>query len=132
VGVRNAILSLHRRPVSADQRGTLFEQWLTLQVMYLNRTLRKDWRLYSYRTEAGAEVDLVVERESGLVGIKIKASRNVGRSDLRGLASLAEFAGRCKPLKKWIAYLGESAQILEEGVRAWPYLELLAELGRGS
>ena len=32
LGVRNAILGLHRRPVSLNQVGPAFEQWLILQV----------------------------------------------------------------------------------------------------
>jgi hypothetical protein len=67
---------------------------------------------------------------SGLGNSYQQASRNVGRSDLRGLTSLGEVAGT-RPLKKWIAFLGESTQLLEGGVRAWPYLELLEELASG-
>lgn len=75
VGVRNALLSLHRRPVSPDQTGSLFEQWFVLQALYLNRARRRGWAISSYRTEAGAEVDLVIEREDDIVGIEIKAGR---------------------------------------------------------
>ncbi len=125
VGVRNAILSLHQRPITQDQVGGLFEQWFSLQVIYLERALMKGWKISSYRTQGGAEVDLVVERAKDIVGIEIKASRNVGVSDLRGLVSLSEVVGRSKPLRKKIAYLGESRQVLEGGTEAYPYLDLL-------
>jgi predicted AAA+ superfamily ATPase len=131
VGVRNALLSLHERPVSRDQVGPLFEQWLSLQVIYMNRALRTGWKISSYRTEAGAEVDLVVERATSIVGIEIKASRNVGLSDTRGLSSLAQAVGKYKPLKKWVAYLGESPQVLENGVEVYPYRALLDALRSG-
>jgi len=61
VGVRNALLQLHRRPLTRDQLGPVFEPWFTLQVLYLDRAFRKGWSVSSYRTESGAEVDLVVE-----------------------------------------------------------------------
>ena len=128
VGVRNALLSLHDRPLTADQFGAAFEQWLVLQTIYLNRALRKNWRISSYRTEAGAEVDLVIERADDIVGLEIKASRNVGRSDARGLFSLAEVIGRYKPLKKRIAYLGEAPQVLDGAVEVLPYREFLTQL----
>ena len=99
VGVRNAILGLHRRPVSADQLGHLFEQWMILQVLYLNRAFKFDWRISSYRTEAGAEVDLVIEREDDIVGLEIKSSKSVNRTDFIGLKSLAETIGTYKPAK---------------------------------
>jgi predicted AAA+ superfamily ATPase len=76
----------HRRPVSRDQLGSLFEQWLVLQLIYMNRALRKGWTISSYRTEGGAEVDLVIERDDSILGIEIKASRNVSRVDTRGSA----------------------------------------------
>ena len=69
VGVRNALLGTHRRPVTMDRRGECFEHWLVLQLIYLNRSLKKGWTISSYRTEGGAEVDVVVEREKDIVGI---------------------------------------------------------------
>jgi len=130
VGVRNALLGTHRRPVSPDQKGVAFEQWLILQIIYLNRLLRKDWRLSSYRTEGGAEVDLVIERDDDILGIEIKSGRNVSRADTRGLISLAETVGRYKPVRKWVLYGGDRRQLLDNGVRVLPYLEALDELER--
>jgi predicted AAA+ superfamily ATPase len=130
VGVRNALLDLHRRPLTRDQLGPAFEQWFVLQVLYLNRALHKGWTLSSYRTESGAEVDLVVERADDLVGIEIKAGANVGPSDARGLNSLEEVVRGYKPIKKRIAFTGPRAQVLAGDVRACPFLELLDELRR--
>lgn len=128
IGVRNAILGIHRRPVTLDQKGATFEQWLVLQMIYLNRVLRKDWRLSSYRTDGGAEVDLVVERAEDILGIEIKAGRNVSASDCRGLFSLAETVGRYKPVQKWIVYTGSRRQLMDNGVHVLPYAEALASL----
>jgi predicted AAA+ superfamily ATPase len=130
IGVRNALLGIHRRPMAPDQRGSAFEQWLILQIIYLNRALRRDWRLSSYRTEGGAEVDLVIEREDDILGIEIKSGRNVSRADTRGLFSLAETVGRYKPLKKWVLYTGDRRQLFDNGVHVLSYLEALEELGR--
>jgi predicted AAA+ superfamily ATPase len=60
VRVRNALLGLHRRRLSPDQIGSVFEQWVILQVTYLDHALCKGWRFSSYRREGGAEVDLVL------------------------------------------------------------------------
>jgi predicted AAA+ superfamily ATPase len=128
VGVRNALLSLHRKPVTPDQLGPTFEHWLSLQVLHLDRALRKGWTISSYRTEAGAEVDLVIERGDDIVGLEIKASKNAGRSDARGLLSLEEMIGKVKPLRKRIAYLGTTRRRLDNGTEAIPFLEALEEL----
>ncbi len=122
------MLGIHRRPVAPDQRGAVFEQWMILQIIYLNRALRHGWRISSYRTEAGAEVDLVIEREDDILGIEIKAGRGIARADTRGLSSLVETVGRYKPVRKWLVYGGEQRQLLENGVLVLPYREALAEL----
>lgn len=128
VGVRNALLSLHRRAVPPNAIGELFEQWIILQVIYLNRALRKGWRLSSYRTEGGADVDLVVETTRRVIGIEIKASRNVATTDLRGLRSLEEFAGRKPPLTKVLATFLTHRRRFDDGSEALPWHELLALL----
>jgi predicted AAA+ superfamily ATPase len=130
IGVRNALLGIHRRPVTPDQKGPVFEQWLILQMIYLNRVLRKGWRMSSYRTEGGAEVDLVIEREDDILGIEIKSGRGISRADTRDLASLVETVGRYKPVKNWLVYGGDRRQILDNGVHVLPYLEALEELAR--
>jgi len=123
VGVRNALLGLHRHPVTQDQVGAAFEHWVILQIVYLNRAQRHGWRLSSYRSEAGAEVDLIVERD-----IEIKAGRSVSVVDTRGLQSLQSLLRARKPLRKWIIYRGPRKQKFENGVEAWPVLEALRAL----
>ncbi|TMB07855.1 MAG: ATP-binding protein, partial [Deltaproteobacteria bacterium] len=125
VGVRNALLGLHRRPLGPDQMGALFEQWTMLQVIYLNHALRRGWKLSTYRTEAGAKVDLVVERARDVVAIEIKAGRQVTPADTKGLLSLAGLVGRRRPLALWLAFRGERAQRFDSGVEALPVLEAL-------
>jgi predicted AAA+ superfamily ATPase len=131
IGVRNALLGIHHKPITLDQKGSAFEQWMVLQIIYLNRVLRRGWRLSSYRTEAGAEVDLVIERETDILGIEIKSTRNVTRADTRGLLSLAETVGGYKPVKRWVIYGGEQRQLLENGVQVLPCIEALEELRSG-
>lgn len=128
IGVRNAILGIHHRPITLEQKGSTFEQWLMLQIIYINRVLRKDWRLSCYRTEGGAEVDLVIERADDILGIEIKSGRNVSPIDCRGLFSLAETVGRYKPVNKWIIYTGSRRQLMENGVHVLPYTEAIEDL----
>lgn len=47
-----------------------------------------------YRTQAGQEVDVVLEDSAGrIVGIEIKSAKSVGGQDFRGLQTLAETSG---------------------------------------
>jgi predicted AAA+ superfamily ATPase len=128
VGVCNALLGRHRFPPSLDQRGPLFEQWFILQVLAIKSAFRKPWRLTSYRTEAGAEVDLVIETDDRILGIEIKAGRSVQRSAGRGLRSLSEVIPRSSHYSKWIVFTGERAQKLDNGTFVLPYSQALKDL----
>jgi predicted AAA+ superfamily ATPase len=128
VGVRNALLGLHRSALGADQVGSVFEQWVALQVFYLNHALNKGWKLSAYRTEAGAEVDLVVETPKRTIALEIKSGRQVHAADTRGLLSLAEVAGNRRPLDKWLLFRGDRPQRFPNGVEVLPVLDGLRRL----
>ncbi|MYD87171.1 MAG: DUF4143 domain-containing protein, partial [Acidobacteria bacterium] len=51
-------------------------------------------RLFHFRTESGAEVDLVLEDRAGrLVGVEVKSAATVRQQDFRGLETLARLTG---------------------------------------
>ena len=55
-------------------------------------------KLHHFRTEAGREVDIVLEDNKGrIVGIEVKAALAVGSNDVAGLKHLRETAG-----DKWL------------------------------
>src|SRR5436190_2232041 len=80
------------------------------------------------RTEAGAEVDMVVERARDVVAIEIKAARQVTPADTKGLLSLAGLVGRRRPIALWLVFRGERAQRFDSGVEALPVLDALRRL----
>jgi predicted AAA+ superfamily ATPase len=129
LGVRNALLGVHRHPASATERGSLFEQWVILQCLYFIHAHRLPWRVVAYRTDAGAEVDAILDTGERLLALECKLGRHVGASDLRGLRSFAEVAER--PVSAFVLFQGERAQSLDHGIRAVPYLDfLMTELPR--
>ena len=125
VGVRNALL---RRPLdrpSDDERGLLLEHLVGYELHRRLGTLWPDGALYHYRTRHGAEVDFVLQLESMLWGIEVKASRNVSSRAVRGLK---RFAARVPGVARQIVvFLGPRRQRLGE-VEAIPLREFLAEL----
>jgi uncharacterized protein len=125
VGVRNALLGLHRGPISPTEKGHLFEQWFILQCLYFIRARHLPWSVHSYRTESGSEVDLVIDTRSTLVAIECKAGRTVGQSQLAGLAAFASATKRRTLL--YVVFQGERAQRFDRGVLALPYLQFLRE-----
>ena len=124
-GVLNGLLG--NFTVSDDRKGPLFETLVITQIIHT--IAAKDLmgiRLSSYRTEHNAEVDLIIEGPNSTTALEIKATRNIGVSDLTGLASFAKFYG--KPHRAVIAYQGDR-QLEVGGVEVWPWQKALAELG---
>jgi predicted AAA+ superfamily ATPase len=125
VGVRNALLGTLRRRQTTTERGLLFEQLVLLQCLYYVRGHRLPWRVLSYRTDAGAEVDGVIDTGDVLIAIECKLARNVAHADLRGLRSFAAVAHR--PVRAFVVFTGDRAQRLADAVTAVPYLEFFLE-----
>lgn len=71
--------------------GRAFEHFVLLEILRWNDYARKDLTFSFYRTESGAEVDLIVETPEGrTIAVEIKAKDDVSSTDLRGLRSFAE------------------------------------------
>ncbi|MCC6220391.1 MAG: ATP-binding protein [Deltaproteobacteria bacterium] len=130
VGVRNAILGIHGQKLSEEQKGSLFEQFMITQLISLGRAMRKNWSFSAYRTNAGAEVDLVIEREDDIIGLEIKYGTRLSTSQTTGLESFAEYVGSYKPVKKWICYRGDKPQRFNNGCEAYNYRDLFLQLMR--
>ncbi len=122
VGVLNGALGNFE--ASGDRLGSPFEH-LVLQLLWSEFQGRDEpVRVSVYRTEAGAEVDFIVERKGAVFAVEIKAVKTVRGGDLQGLKSFAAFYGkRHTPL---VVYPGEHP-LRMDGVEVLP-LEMALEL----
>ncbi len=123
-GVLNALLGNFH--ASDDRKGLLFENLFHSQLIASAYARDLEIRVSSYRTEHGAEVDFIVEIERKIWAIELKASRNVGASDLTGLKSFATFLG--KTHHPVVAYLGDVEKKIE-GIDILPWQTLLQWMG---
>lgn len=123
-GVRNGLLGSFDAP--ADRIGAMFEHLVFAQIVAGCAAMDEERRISSYRTGHGSEVDFIVERGRDLWAIEVKASRNVGSSDLRGLRAFADWYG--KPHVAMVLYLGQTRRRIE-GVDVLPWQEGLREMG---
>jgi uncharacterized protein len=77
-----------------DRLGPLLESFVGLELRKQAAWSRTSPRLFHLRTQAGQEVDLVLEERAGrLAGIEVKAAATVRAEDFRGLRILQEAAG---------------------------------------
>lgn len=66
-----------------------FEHFLITQIIYLIYYLENDYRFYYLKTEAGVEIDLILETPSkNLILIEIKSSKEVGSQDIKHLKEI--------------------------------------------
>jgi predicted AAA+ superfamily ATPase len=124
VGVLNGLLG--NFAVSLDRIGTLFEHLVYTQIVHSAAAFDQTVRVSTWRTEHGAEVDLVVERRNEIVAIETKASRTVSPRDLRGIRRFADYLGRKHRSMVW--YLGRDRKRID-GIDVLPWQDGLAELG---
>ncbi len=79
---------------------------------------------FHYRDRDDAEVDIVIERESGdIAGVEVKASSTVRLSDFRGLRKLARAAGE-RFAGGVVLYDGEMSVTFGDGMYAVPVRRL--------
>jgi len=83
-------------------------------------------RLSSYRTDAGAEVDMILDLGKKLLAVEIKSGKTAAEAQMKGLRSFEEVAH--KPVVKYLVYQGETRQRFSKGELAIPYREFFSEL----
>ena len=77
--------------------GRAFEHFIIKEIIHLSKYKKKNYEFSFFRTENGAEVDLIVEIPDGKVfAIEIKSSSNPRLSDLKGLKSFKEIYPKAK------------------------------------
>lgn len=90
-GVTNALNRRLHADLEAPTRGRLFEQWVVTESLRLVDYRFPETRLFYWRTNHGAEVDLLFERHGKLrLAVEIKSRRTVSGADLSGLRTFAE------------------------------------------
>ncbi|MBW2702223.1 MAG: ATP-binding protein [Deltaproteobacteria bacterium] len=91
-GLLHALLDLRKRddldvhPLA----GMSFEGWVIQQLRVQAGQMDGAPRFYYWRTQAGAEVDLVIEHGRRLIPVEIKRGRRVAPYDLRGMTAFLE------------------------------------------
>ena len=129
LGVTNAINRQLGAIPAHDLRGRLFEQFIVLESYRMVHYRRSESRLYFWRTNHGAEVDLLLERHGKIIAaFEIKHTAAVSGAHLSGLRafreehpkvpcaviSLAENAYEIDKIKilPWMRYLKDLEKLL--------------------
>jgi predicted AAA+ superfamily ATPase len=122
-GVLNALLNNFK--CSIDRKGRLFENLFVTQLSASLKASNLDYRLSSYRTDAGAEVDIILEIENTIHAIEIKTGA-FNNADFSGLKSFKKFIG--KNVQLHVAIPEGSARKVDD-IQIIPWQKLLETFG---
>jgi predicted AAA+ superfamily ATPase len=125
LGVTNAINRHLSAPPDHVLRGRLFEQFIVVETHRVLKYIQSEARIYYWRTNTGAEIDLIIEKQGKLrAAFEIKAKREVGGNDFSGFRSFC--ADNPKVPCFLICEVDEPYQ--EGGIEVLPWLNFLKRL----
>lgn len=122
-GVLNALLG--NFDASEDRKGFLFESLFFNQLTSSAASIDQEIRISSYRTEHGAEVDFILEMGKEVWAVELKASKNIGDADLKGLKNFSSFHG--KKCSSIVAYWGDTEKTID-GIEILPWQTALKRI----
>jgi uncharacterized protein len=124
-GVLHYLLGIRtvRDLLESPKRGASWEGLLVEQVIALERLTHVGSQFWFYRTRAGAEIDLIVDRGEERIGYEFKCASSVTRGDASGLkAGLADGV----ITRGCVVYPGDRSYPLTEQIEAIPAQGLLS------
>lgn len=90
-GVTNAVNKRLTASMGRELLGRLFEQWIVLETHRMIHYLESEANIYFWRTNHGAEVDLIIEKHGKIRNaFEIKFSENISGAHLSGLRAFKE------------------------------------------
>jgi predicted AAA+ superfamily ATPase len=101
--------------------GAIFESYCDNNIIRLAKVMNTPPNFYHWRTAAGAEVDLILERDGKLFPLKIKSSSNITKHDARGIMSFRDSHSNLKIETGLILYTGMEAYKVNDHVLAVPW-----------
>lgn len=111
-----------RELFESPRRGATWEGFMVEQVIALERLAHVGSQFWFFRTQAGVEIDLIVDRGDWRRGYEFKCASSVKREDaaglLAGLVNGVIHAGS-------VVYFGDRRFPLADGIEAMPAAELL-------
>src|SRR3990167_3265331 len=101
--------------------GALFESFIFSMIQSFCNVASMQPNIYCWRTIAGAEVDIILERDSMLYPIEVKCKSNLTGNDTRGIKAFFETYKDKKIAHGIIVYAGDRAYKINEYVTAVPW-----------
>ena len=104
------------------QRGALFETLGVNDIVGMASVMREQPAFHHWRTNGGAEVDLILEINGTLFPIEFKCATSVSKNDLRGINAFSKDYGHIEKIAPGLViYAGEYFRQISETAYALPW-----------
>ncbi len=114
-------ISSERMLLENPKRGSSFEGLMIEQIITLENLRQEGSRFYFYRTHAGAEIDLIIERGQARTGFEFKSAVSVSKNDWR---NLKEAVAQGFINEGIVCYLGEHSYDVAQNISIIPAKEV--------
>lgn len=116
-------------PVSAEERGPLFEGWVAnlLRIHDDYQGLFDEWYSWAPLDATRTEVDFLLRRGRDWLAIEAKSGTGSGPDELRGLRAIDGLKGL---RRRVLVYRGERRLTTSDGIEVWPVGALLDALAK--
>ena len=101
--------------------GAIFETWVVNYIHQQFATLAVPPNVFHWRTSAGAEVDLILERNGKFYPIEMKCKTNLTKADLSGLRAFRDTYPKNGIMPGLVIYAGTEVYKLDEETLAIPW-----------
>jgi uncharacterized protein len=117
-------------PVSAEERGPLFEGWVLSVIRAHNEVdqLFEDIAYWAPAEAQATEVDFLLRRGREYLAIEVKTRTRVSGDDLAGLEAIGSLPGLRRRI---LLYLGARRLRTDDGIDIWPLATWLEAVATG-
>ena len=113
-GVTNALSHTLGPKLNPVMKGRRFEQFIITQLLAFIHYRKLDYQLYYWRTNHGAEVDVLICRgDTILCALEIKSSRTISRENLGGLKS---FIGEHPDVPSFVLGINQTERLVQDTI----------------
>ncbi len=78
----------------AEDTGEIYETMVVGEIYKWIKTIQKNAEMFFYRTRSGFEIDLLLNTESGLLGMEVKNRQTITASDISNMKDVAKALGK--------------------------------------
>ena len=121
-------ISDERQLLESPYRGNSWEGYMVEQLIAVEQLTRAGSQFFFYRTHAGSEIDLLIDRGHERIGFEFKCALSVERKDWANLKG-AVSEGIIQ--RGYVGYLGERTYRAADDIEVVSAVKLIGMIGKG-